>query len=116
MATKLPPIPPLYLWGGLGIAAALFLLTRKGVAEALAKGTVSAVGQAVTGAAVGTVKGIGEAVGIPDTDADQCTIDLANGDYWAASKSCPAPRWANVAILRNTDFEAEKLKFIRSGY
>lgn len=49
------------------------------------------------GAAAGVVKGIGEAVGIPDTDPDQCEADLARGDLWAASFSCPASRFIDAA-------------------
>ena len=48
---------------------------------------------AAEGVAVGTVVGIGKTVGIPETDVDQCEIDLANGDLWKASFSCPAPRY-----------------------
>lgn len=107
---KLPNLPPLYLWGGAAALLAVFLLTRKGFAEVIAKGAAGVV----AGAAVGTVKGVGEVVGIPDTNADQCTIDLANGDGWAASFSCPAPRYA-AWVIGHPDFEAEKLKFIRSG-
>lgn len=32
----------------------------------------------------------GDAVGIPRTSPNQCAIDKANGDTWAASFSCPA--------------------------
>lgn len=60
--------------------------------------TAAGVGQAVAGAAVdvasgvvgGTVKAIGGAVGIPDTNKSQCQRDIENGDTWAASFSCPA--------------------------
>lgn len=107
---KLPNLPPLYLWGGAAALLGLFLLTRKGFAEAIAKGAITAV----EGAAVGTVKGVGQVIGIPDTNFDQCTIDLADGDYTAASFSCPAPRFTRVAVFRQTDIEVEKLKFSRA--
>ncbi len=56
----------------------------------LASGVASGAIQAVEGAAVGTVKGIGAVVGIPDTDAQTCRADLAAGRWWDASFSCPA--------------------------
>jgi hypothetical protein len=52
------------------------------------------VAKALVGAAedvaVGTVTGIGKVIGIPETNADQCQIDINNGDWYAASRSCPA--------------------------
>lgn len=103
-------LPKTYLWGGAAALGALFLLTRKGFAESLAKGLVGAA----EGAAVGTVKGIGKAVGIPDTNIDQCTIDIANGDRFAASRSCNATRFTSWWLMGNPDHEAEKLKFSRA--
>lgn len=47
--------------------------------------------------AAGVVKGIGAAVGIPNTDAGKCEADLARGDMLAASFSCPAPRFVRGA-------------------
>lgn len=108
---KVPAIPPLYLWGGAAALAALFLLTRKGIAESLARGAIGAA----EGLAVGTVKGAGQVIGIPDTNDRQCTLDLAAGNYGAASASCPAPRFFRVAVLGQSDFEVEKQKFINSG-
>lgn len=55
-----------------------------------AKAAGAAVAAAVGDAAVGTVVGIGEVVGIPATNATQCQLDLAAGDLWAASFSCDA--------------------------
>lgn len=68
---------------GLGL---IWWATRPGMAE---KGAAAVVG-AVGNAAVGTVKGLGSLVGIPDTNMTQCQRDLAAGDYWNASFSCPA--------------------------
>ena len=57
-------------------------------AAALADSTVSNV-----------IVGAGGLVGIPATDHDQCTLDIARGDTWAASFSCTAPRFFKEAIL-----------------
>jgi hypothetical protein len=84
---------PLYMVGGLAVAAALWAVTRKGAAGAAGQAVGSAAVEAAEGVVVGTVEGIGEAVGIPHTADDQCTRDLAAGDLWAASFSCPAPRF-----------------------
>lgn len=39
------------------------------------------------------IVGAGGVVGIPATNLDQCELDLARGDTWAASFSCPASRF-----------------------
>lgn len=63
------------------------------LAESAARGLVGAV----EGAAVGTVKGIGAAVGIPDTNKTNCQADVAAGRWWDASFSCPAGTFINTA-------------------
>lgn len=108
----MPSLPKFYIYAAGAALLGLFVLSRKGVAEALARGAVGVA----EGAVVGTVKGVGDLVGIPDTDADQCTLDLARGDLVAASFSCPAKRWADVAVLQNKDAAAEALKADRGGY
>lgn len=52
-------------------------------------GAVSAADDAVANVIVGA----GGLVGIPATNLDQCELDLARGDTWAASFSCPASRF-----------------------
>lgn len=61
-----------------------------------------AAGKAVGDTAAGVVVGLGSTVGVPATDDGQCSIDLANGDLWAASFSCPAPRY--LAALKDHVF------------
>ena len=63
------------------------------LAQSAARGLVGAV----EGAAVGTVKGIGAAVGIPDTNKTTCQADVAAGRWWDASFSCPAGTFINTA-------------------
>lgn len=67
-------------------AAGLWWITRQGVAKSLATGAV----KVAEDVAVGTVVGIGNAVGIPATSQTQCQKDLAAGNWWDASFSCPA--------------------------
>lgn len=78
---------------GLGMAALLALyLAKKGVAGAVA-GAVTAAGDA----AVGTVYGIGDFIGIPRTDAERCAKAKADGDLWAQSLYCPAGDFIDAA-------------------
>lgn len=82
-------------------AGALWWISRQvntmggigGAAESLAAGAI----RAVEGVAVGTVKGIGAAVGVPDTNRTACQADVAAGRWWDASFSCPAGTYINTA-------------------
>lgn len=76
-----------------GVAAywAVTKVAKVGVGGA-AKAVTAAAGEALSGG----VKGIGETVGIPDTDLAQCRADLAAGKMWDASFSCPLPVYAKA--------------------
>lgn len=50
----------------------------------------AAVGAGVVNAGSGVVLGIGDAVGIPRTDMNECQRALAEGRKWDASFACPA--------------------------
>lgn len=87
--------------GLLAGAGVLWYLSRRvssaggiyGMAESAASGAI----RAVEGVAVGTVKGIGSMVGIPDTNRSACDADVAAGRWWDASFSCPAGTFINTA-------------------
>lgn len=86
----------LMLGGGvLVVAAATAYMIKKMSAPGAAGAAGTAVGTAVVdaaaGAATGAVVAIGESVGIPATNLDQCYADMAAGRTWDASFSCPAP-------------------------
>lgn len=92
--------PKLLALGVLVLGAGAWWLYRRtsaasvgNLAESAARGLVGAV----EGAAVGTVKGIGAAVGIPDTSKTNCQADVAAGRWWDASFSCPAGTFINTA-------------------
>lgn len=72
----------------LAVAAGVYL-AKKGMAGAAA----AAVG-AVVDTATGAVLGIGDAIGVPRTDAEACAAAKARGDAWAASLYCPATDFA----------------------
>lgn len=78
---------------GLAALAGLGLIwwaTRPGVASQMASNFVSGVADTVGEIGTGAVIGIGKIVGIPETNLTQCERDLAAGNYWDASFSCPA--------------------------
>jgi hypothetical protein len=50
------------------------------------RGTVNLANDAVGGAVVG----LGDAIGIPETNLTECQQLLAAGRYWDASFKCPA--------------------------
>lgn len=81
---------PTGVWiaGALVAVVGIYVWRSGGVANAVS-GAVGAVGDA----GVGAVVGAGQLVGIPATNSDQCGRDLAAGDRWAASFSCPAGRF-----------------------
>lgn len=72
-----------------GVALVVLFVALKGFKGA-AKATTKAAVNLADGAIAGTVVGVGEAFGIPDTNQTQCEKDLAAGNKWAASFSCPA--------------------------
>jgi hypothetical protein len=91
------------LYSGAALAAGLLvylLLTKKpgqGMAaaagEGIVGGAVDFAGGVVSGgsrALGGFVEGIGSVLGVPVTNQTQCQKDLAAGNHWAASFSCPA--------------------------
>lgn len=77
---------------GLAAGVALAWIAARGVKGAAESTARAAVGIA-EGTATGVVVGIGQAVGVPETDRDQCAADLAAGRTWDASFSCPAGTW-----------------------
>jgi hypothetical protein len=83
---------PWPVWAGLGVAAFVLInrATSGKVAEAIGGAIVGGVIDTATGAAEGVTYAVGDAVGIPRTNVDQCGADLAAGRYWDASFSCPA--------------------------
>lgn len=70
------------------------------------RSNAAAIGTAAVGAVVdagtGAVFGIGDAVGVPRTSQSQCDADLAAGNTWDASFSCPASRWLSEGVFGST--------------
>lgn len=63
----------------------------------MAQGVAAGAVDAVDGVLSGTVIGLGTLVGIPATNKTQCQKDIANGDMWEASFSCPAKDFLSAA-------------------
>jgi hypothetical protein len=99
-AANVPPVALVAGAVGLGALVYVWMQARPGQNLAAAAGT-AAVG-AVVDAGAGAVVGIGEVFGIPATNPEQCAVDLANGDYWAASFSCPAKRFLTAVVSQDS--------------
>jgi hypothetical protein len=74
---------------GLGAAAAVLLYLVLKNAGALG----AAAGKAAGDVAAGAVLGLGDSLGVPRTDLDQCERAIADGRMWDASLYCPAGRF-----------------------
>lgn len=86
---KLPAIPTPYLVaGGIVLAAVLYVSIKgaKATGQAIGSGAVDLVDGTITG----TVTGIGQVVGVPETNMTECQKALAEGRTWDASFACPA--------------------------
>ncbi len=73
------------LYAGLGLAAMMLLWYVKENAKKIA----GEVPQIVADVVAGGVVGIGEVIGIPATDQDECARAMAEGRTWDASFVCP---------------------------
>jgi hypothetical protein len=70
---------------GVVVLGIIWYVWRQG-AGAIVRGTVNLANDAIGGAVVG----LGDAVGIPETNVTECEQLLAAGRYWDASFKCPA--------------------------
>jgi len=86
----------------IAMAAGLALVVFPQLAGWLTRQTARAAGSAAAGA----VKGAGEAVGIPDTDAQKCAAAKRACSAWEAAKFCPAPDF--LSWLRNRQCSASR--------
>lgn len=75
---------------GAGLGAALVFLKSGGTAADTGRALGGAAVDMADGVISGVVVGIGEQVGIPQTDAERGRAELAAGDYWNASFHLPA--------------------------
>lgn len=64
----------------------------------VAKDVSKAIVNTADGVIGGTVIGVGNSFGIPDTSKTQCETDISHGGYWDASFSCPAKRYAQFLL------------------
>lgn len=71
-----------------GAAVGLFLLYK--LVTTGVRGTAAAVTSGVIDAGAGVVIGAGEAIGIPQTNANRCAEAMYEGRTWDASFDCPA--------------------------
>lgn len=90
---NLARLPP-WAWVGAGLGL-VYLLGKIRVGQgSAATAAGKAIGRAsvdlADGIVAGTVKGVGGAVSIPDTDPERCNAATAAGDTWNASLYCTA--------------------------
>jgi hypothetical protein len=82
-------VSQVYMLAGVAvIAAGLYVYTQgvKNVAHDIGGAAIDLVDGVVSGA----VEGIGEKIGIPQTNLTKCEQAKAQGNTWAASFDCPA--------------------------
>lgn len=86
---KTAGIPTVYVIAGAAVGVALLYVAVKG-----ARGTGKAIGSGAVdladGVIEGSVKGIGAALGIPDTNKSECQKAIEQGRTWDASFACSA--------------------------
>lgn len=83
-------LPNLYLVAALAAVAALAWTMQKGNAEKLGEAAGGAVVDMSTGLLAGAALGVGDALGVPRTDATECARAKAAGRTWQAGLKCPA--------------------------
>ena len=64
----------------------------------VAKDVSKAIVNTADGVIGGTVIGIGNSFGVPETAKSQCETDVAHKGYWDASFSCPVKRYAQFLL------------------
>jgi hypothetical protein len=101
--TAIKPPPQAIAAAALGLGALLWLWYKKQPGQSLAGAAGAAAVEVVTDAGAGAVVGLGEVFGIPATETDQCSADIAAGDLWAASFSCPAKRFLAEGVFGTTE-------------
>lgn len=93
--------------GAAAAVAAVYLITRAARSAATLlehpEDMGAAVGAGVVNAGAGVVLGIGDAVGLPRTDMNQCQRAMAEGRTWDASMVCPAPVFLDYLTTPRSD-------------
>lgn len=77
--------------GGIALAALVLYIIAMGGVRNAGKGVGQAAVGAVDGGAAGVVVGVGNVMGLPDTDMSKCRAAMAAGETLDASLYCPAP-------------------------
>lgn len=87
---------PWLMVGAVVLIAGAYVKT-KGVVQ-----TGAAIGGAAVDAGVGVILGIGDKVGVPRTNEDECAKAIREGRTWDASFACPAGTWIKSLFSSNT--------------
>lgn len=84
----------------------LYVIAKKRPGESIAGAVGRTAAGAVGSVTVGGVKGLGDLVGIPDTNMTQCQKDVQAGRMWDASFSCPASTFVKAVFNSTTASES----------
>ncbi len=88
------------LAAGAGLILAVIVAKKMGAIPSVPEIAYTAGGavvDAVDGVISGAVVGTGKIFGIPETSRTQCQRDIAAGNMWDASFSCPAKEFLQAA-------------------
>jgi len=96
-AVNLPPVAVMAGAAVLGLVALVWI--KKKPNQSLGASVGAAAVETIADVGTGVVIGVGEVFDIPATNNDQCSQDIAAGDTWAASFSCPAKRWLTESVF-----------------
>ena len=99
---------PLTVAAAITVAGVLVWLALRGF-KGVARGASKAIVDTAAGAIEGTVVGVGEAVGIPQTNMSECERALAEGRTWDASFACPAGTFIKGLFSKPTNVGSELL-------
>ena len=93
---------------GLGLGLGAIALVGIYLAARNAGAIGELTGRAAGDAAGGLVLGLGDSIGIPRTDLDECERAIAEGRTWDASFACPAGRFLR-SIFSSSGSAPERL-------
>jgi hypothetical protein len=80
----------MFIGAAVAALALLILVKKKGAAAAVGADIGAAAVDLAGGVVAGASMGIGDALGIPRTNMNECERAIAEGRTWDASFACPA--------------------------
>ena len=106
MNIKTPAITPSAVLAIAGLCVGAFVIFK--IKSAGIKSVATGIVNGVNDAAAGTVGGVCEVIGIPQTGVSECEQAMRDGRSWDASFACPLPVYAKY-MLGDTQGAIDKL-------